>query len=221
MGMYTSIRYREYRWLERSLNPDLVLQSGYPALVFVLVGAAFGLPLPATLLLVGAGAYASTEELNLPLLLLTGLASVVVGDMAGYWVGRRGGEAVASRFGRWLKLTEAAPLHRSFQRWGVPTLFLTRFLLAPLGPSVSVLAGMQHYPFSWFARAAIAGEVVWVGLYGGIGYALGSGSSALALLLGDVTATLAIIALIAVLGMLVAHEARTRYVRRQLENSSN
>ncbi len=37
---------------------ELVPQYGYPALVLVLVGAAFGLPLPATLLLVSAGAYA-------------------------------------------------------------------------------------------------------------------------------------------------------------------
>lgn len=203
------------------LSPDLLLQYGYPVLVLVLAGAAFGLPLPATLLLVGAGAYASTDQLNLLLLLLMSLASVVVGDIASYWTGRRGGGAVVSMLGHRLRISDAGFLHRAFQRWGDLTVFLTRFLIAPLGPTVNLLAGIERYPFARFARAAIAGEIIWVTFYCGLGYTLGTAAPTVARLLGNVSAALALIALAAVLGVLAASELGMRCHRRLLEASAD
>ncbi len=151
-------------------------------------------------------------------LLVVSLVSVVAGDMAGYWAGRRGGPAVVSRLGRWLKLSgdTTRSWRLSLERWGGLTVFLARFLLAPLGPVVNIVAGIERYSFRSFAFYDVAGEIVWVALYAGLGYALGSAAVVLAGLLGDVSAALAALALVAGLLMFLAHEMADRHHRRLL-----
>ena len=197
---------------------ELVPRYGYPALVLVLVGAAFGLPLPATLLLIGEGAYASTEGLNLSVLLALSLASVVAGDFAGYWAGRLGGPVLLSRASRWLKVSRGGTgtWQASLDRWGGLTVFLTRFLLSPLGPAVNIVAGVERYRFRSFAFYDVAGEIVWVVLYAGLGYGLGSAAVALAGILGDVSAALAILVIVAGVLAYLAHEIAERHHRRLL-----
>ncbi len=185
----------------------------------MLVGAAFGLPLPATLLLIGAGAYASTEGLNLWVLLAVSLASVVAGDFAGYWAGRLGGPVLLSRASRWLKVSSGGTSTRraSLDRWGGLTVFLTRFLLSPLGRAVNIVAGVERYRFRSFAFYDVPSEVVWVVLYAGLCYGLGSAAIALAGIIGDASAALAVLVLVAGLLAYLAHGMADRHHRRLLD----
>jgi membrane protein DedA with SNARE-associated domain len=48
--------------------------------------------------------------------------------------------------------------------------FLSRWLVSALGPYINVVAGAAHQPWSVFTAWGVAGELVWVGLYVGIGY---------------------------------------------------
>ncbi|MEP7384744.1 MAG: hypothetical protein ABI910_23945 [Gemmatimonadota bacterium] len=85
---------------------ELVATYGY-ALVFLLVGLeSFGIPLPGETALLTAGAYAALGRLNIYGVVLAAAAGAIVGDNAGYWLGRRGGLALIRRYGKHVGLTE-------------------------------------------------------------------------------------------------------------------
>ncbi|HLB46831.1 MAG TPA: hypothetical protein VJL59_07375, partial [Anaerolineales bacterium] len=62
----------------------------------------------------------------------------------------------------------------SFDRRGGLAIFLTRFMLTPLAVPVNLIAGGSGYGLWRFLAYDVAGEVIWVVLFGGIGYIVGS-----------------------------------------------
>ena len=190
----------------------LVLTYEILALVPILAGAALGLPLPASILLLATGALAARGGVDLAPVLLASLVAVVAGDSLGYWLGRRGGTSAASG---WLRrrvcraetTAGAGRVERAGRlvaRWGGPAVLLTRFLITPLAPAVNLAAGAGHYPFRRFALYDVAGEAIWVGVYVGLGYAFSANLDRLAGLLGNATTALTVLAVLAVLLALLA-----------------
>ncbi len=53
-------------------------------------------------------------------------------------------------------------------------MFLTRWLLTALALPVTLIAGSSGYGFKKFFTFAMLGELTWVLVYGGLGYAFGS-----------------------------------------------
>lgn len=189
-----------------------LLTYGLLALAPVLAGAALGLPLPASLLLLAAGAFAGQGEFSLPPLLLIGVVAAVAGDLAGYWLGRRGGVVAVERFGRRLGLT-LATLERGeryLARWGGLAVFLTRFLLTPLGPVMNIVAGAGRYPLRRFLVYDVLGETVWVVGYLALGYLFSASWDLIATLLGNTTEALTLLVMIALATALLV-----RLIRRQ------
>lgn len=142
---------------------------GIMVAMMVIVAAALALPLPASLLLITAGAIAEHSSAALLPLVLGCLAAAVVGDQLAYHLGRTlrrtaGGRLPLRRIDQALHLTQSRGM------WGV---FLTRWLFAPLGPAVSYAAGMLRFPRARFAIASALGEIVWVVGYVGIGASVG------------------------------------------------
>jgi membrane protein DedA with SNARE-associated domain len=171
---------------------------GLPVLFGVIVLAAIGLPLPATLLLIAAGSF--VEQGALDLWWVLGLASVaaIAGDHTGYLIGRWGGRRVVLRLTRWvggeprLQQAEAAT-----KRWGGLGIFLSRWLFTPIGPALNLTSGIALYPWPRFTVFDIAGEVLWVSLYVSVGRIFSDRVEAMSDLLGD--ATWAILGLVAVM----------------------
>jgi membrane protein DedA with SNARE-associated domain len=79
-----------------------MLSYGYPILVLVLVLGALGLPLPAGLVATVAGTLVAEGYLNPVVTIFVALTACMLGDLAGYAIGRRGGRELAGRHGRWL-----------------------------------------------------------------------------------------------------------------------
>jgi membrane protein DedA with SNARE-associated domain len=150
------------------------------ALTLLLGGA--GVPLPGSLVLLAAGAFARQGFISWPNALAGGVAGVVLGDSVAYLIGRMGGAWAERRFshlGGWQAATD------QFARRGGWAIFLTRFLITPLGVAVSVIAGVSKYPFRRFLLLDIAGELLWVAGYGLVGYILGSQWQTASQLLSD------------------------------------
>jgi membrane protein DedA with SNARE-associated domain len=150
------------------------------ALTLLLGGA--GVPLPGSIVLLAAGAFARQGFISWPYALLGGVVGVVLGDSVAYLIGRMGGAWAERRFsnvGGWQAATD------QFARRGGWAIFLTRFLITPLGVAVSVIAGISAYPFRRFLLLDVAGEILWVAGYGLVGYALGSQWQAASQLLSD------------------------------------
>jgi len=75
---------------------------GYVAL-FVLVGLeSLGIPLPGEAALLTAGAVAAQGHLSIVGVILAAAAGGIVGDAAGYWIGRKGGLVAVRRYGIWV-----------------------------------------------------------------------------------------------------------------------
>ena len=73
-----------------------VMQTyGYPALWVSIFIAAVGVPLPVSLVLLAAGAFAALGNFNIILLMLISISASVAGDNLGYLIGRLWGSKVA------------------------------------------------------------------------------------------------------------------------------
>lgn len=184
-----------------------MLAYGAYALGLALLLGALGLPLPGTLLVLATGAFVRQGYMDWPSALGIGLVGVVLGDTAAYLIGRLAGTWVDRRYG-------STPVWQSavsqFQRRGWLAIYLTRFLLTPLGVPVSFIAGGSRYPYWRFLVFDILGELTWLLLYGSVGYAVGSQWEAVSELVGNFSGLL--VGLVALgVGIWLA----LRYWRRQ------
>ncbi len=138
----------------------------------LLLGGA-GVPIPATLLILAAGALARQDVIDWGLALGVGLLGVVLGDTISYAIGR----FAKARAQRRLSLSRATTWGRAqarFERGGGLAIYSTRFLLTPLALPTNLIAGGSGYDFGRFLTYDVAGEATWLLLYGGLGYAFAS-----------------------------------------------
>jgi membrane protein DedA with SNARE-associated domain len=154
----------------------LLAEWGEPFLFVLLFFAALGLPLPATLSLIAAGALASTGVIEGYAILIWSVCGAVLGDHAGYLVGRVAGPAIQAWLERRPTVARRFETAREkLSERGVAGVFLSRWLLTPLGPPVNIAAGIVAFPLVRFSFADITGEMVWVALYFSIGAFAGAG----------------------------------------------
>jgi membrane protein DedA with SNARE-associated domain len=172
-----------------------VLAYGAPALGLALLIVALGIPLPATLLLLASGAFVRQGVLDAWVALGLGLLGSVLGDSGSYCLGRCGGTLVLRRIeGRALWRQARA----TFERRGALAIFMTRFLLTPLALPTNLLAGSSRYAYGRFLALDALGELIWIALYGGLGYAFADQWETISDLAGNLTgAVIGLLALVA------------------------
>lgn len=147
-----------------------VVTYGVPILFLVTYIGSLGIPFPVTLLIVAAGAFVRQGVLDWRLALLTGVVGAALADNSEYALGRWAEHWLERRFGQrqvWLRALA------TFNRQGGWAILLTRFWLTPLAPAVNLIAG-SRYPYTRFLIFDFTGELLWVLLYGGLGYLFGS-----------------------------------------------
>ncbi len=138
---------------------------GPAALGLVLLLGALGVPVPATMVLLAAGAFVRQGAFELPLGVGMALAGAVGGDS--YLMGRYGIRRMLGRLERGVSWRKAEATFESQGDWSI---LLTRFLLTPLALPTNLIAGSDRYPFRRFVGLCTAGELVWVLFFGGLGY---------------------------------------------------
>lgn len=157
----------------------LVQAYGYYA-VFVLIALeSMGVPLPGETGLIAAAIYAgSTHQLNVVALAAVAAAAAIIGDNAGYWIGRTGGQRLAERYGRYVRLDRAKLKvgRYLFARHGVKVVAIGRFI-AVLRTYAALFAGIAAMRWSRFLAANAAGGLAWSCFYAFGAYALGSAAS--------------------------------------------
>jgi membrane protein DedA with SNARE-associated domain len=141
-------------------------------------------------------------------LLLAGaviVISSVLGDLAGYGLGRVLGREFFERRGRWLGLTPAlrGRIEIFFQKWGALTVVLSRSLLSFKSSAVSLLAGASRYRLQLFLPSAIVGRLIWSSAYLGLGYAFGVAIEAAADFTSSLGGLLVSLLVLAALGFMI------------------
>jgi membrane-associated protein len=146
---------------------------GLIAIVFAETGLLVGFFLPGDSLLITAGLFASKGDFDIVTLNLTLIASAIVGDATGYWIGRRTGRALYSRPDSLLFRREHLRLtHEFYERHGGKTIVLARFM--PIVRTFApVVAGAAEMGYRKFAMFNVIGGVTWVMSMTLAGYYLG------------------------------------------------
>lgn len=155
---------------------SFVLIYGYPTIVGVVLLGDLGVPLPVTTILLAAGSFASIGIFNIFLLIPLVTFTVVLVDIIGYYLGRKIVSWESSRLTRRMKVADKIlrSTESFMDRHGAMCVFLTRWLITPLGVPVNFIAGIHKYSFKKFLFWAIAGELLWSGLYIYLGYYFGA-----------------------------------------------
>ncbi len=154
---------------------DLIATYGYIVVLLVVMAESAGAPLPGETSLLLAGALAGAGQLWLPGVILAAAAGAILGDTAGYWIGRNYGLALLRRHGRLFRFDEdkLGRAEAFFARHGDKTVFMGRFV--PIGRIFSaVLAGVSRMRYRRFLIWNATGGIVWAILMGSLGYFFGS-----------------------------------------------
>jgi membrane protein DedA with SNARE-associated domain len=86
---------------------NAVSQHGYIIVFLVIAAESAGAPLPGETVLLVAAFLARQGHLNIGVVIAVAAAAAIIGDNGGYWIGRKGGRAMAKSFGRFILLTPA------------------------------------------------------------------------------------------------------------------
>jgi len=163
---------------------------------YVIFASAFlsclALPIPTSLMMLSGGAFVATGDLSLWQVILAAYGGAVIGDQAGFAIGRFGGGPLLDRLAR--KPARHAVLERArrlVDRHGGTGVFLSTWLFAPLGPWVNFVAGATGLNWARFTLWDVLGEVVWVTVYVGLGMVFASQVALVAEVMGDVVGLLA------------------------------
>lgn len=143
---------------------------GVPILFVTAYLGSLGIPFPITIVIIAAGAFTRQGILDWRLAIPACLAGAVLADNTEYLLGRYAGRSIERRFGQGMVWQSAMT---TFNRQGGWAILLTRFWLTNLAPFVNLIAGTR-YPYRRFLIFDTTGELLWVLIYGGLGYIFGS-----------------------------------------------
>ena len=141
--------------------------------VFAETGLAVGFFLPGDSLLVVSGLFAAAGKLNVALVLLAFFLGSVLGDSTGYWTGRFMGKTLFNReSSRIFKPSRVEKAHAFFEKYGVKTVILARFIpivrtFAPL------VVGAAEMSYAKFLAFSVVGGLLWISSMVLAGYFLG------------------------------------------------
>jgi membrane protein DedA with SNARE-associated domain len=148
-----------------------IINYGAPLFGLILFLAAVGLPLPASILLIAAGAFSQQGFLDWFSIAVSGFLGAVFGDAISFGMGFYAKNWVSKRFGgspTWKNARDA------FEARAGMAIYLTRFLITALAVPTNLIAGGSGIRFRRFIVYDSLGELTWIVLYGGLGYLFGS-----------------------------------------------
>ena len=144
---------------------------GAPVVAALLFLGGLGVPLPATLLVIACGAFIRQNLLDIYYTPLLGFLGTIAGDTLLFAIGYFASAWIEKRFGNTAAWKSARDL---FEKRGGIAIFLTRWLFTAIALPVTLIAGSGGYHFRKFLAYDLLGELTWLILYGGLGYAFGS-----------------------------------------------
>ncbi|MBP7809225.1 MAG: VTT domain-containing protein [Bacteroidia bacterium] len=170
-----------FEFLKQLTDPESIIKYGGLALllfvIFAETGLFVGFFLPGDNLVFIAGLLCAMKpelmNVSLPVLLISMMLAAIIGNMFGFWFGKKAGEKLYSRKDsfffrkRHLEMTKAY-----YEKHGGKTLIIGRFIpiIRTFAP---ILAGVIKIEFKKFMLYNVIGAVAWIGSIGTIAFYLG------------------------------------------------
>lgn len=179
---------------------NLLAEWGYVIVFFGVMLENAGLPVPGETVLLAAGFFASQGRISLGWVIVTALLGAVLGDNAGYWIGRRLGRTLLVKYGRFVFLTEErlVSMEVFFEKHGDKMVAVARFITG-FRVFTALFAGASVMPWRRFFVFNVVGAVAWSVAISLLGYFFGKSWTVLEQWIrgaGVVLAALVIIALV-------------------------
>lgn len=148
---------------------------GYWTLFIAMAVEGTGLPIPFEFLFIPAGFAVSRGEMAMWAVIGTSTAGSVFGNLVGYWLGRWGGAAFISRWGRYFHIDpdKLAKVNEWFYLHGGRTVFASRFVGFIRAPSI-LSAGIFRMDVAQYAFYSALGALVWNGFWAVAAWLFGS-----------------------------------------------
>lgn len=146
-------------------------RHGYALTFVLLLAEALGLPFPAAIALVAAGAAAASHTLSVAGVLLAAMLALMLGDSAQFWLGRYTGWALLGFLCRLSMNPETCILRsaESFYKRGKVTLVIAKFVPG-INTMAAPLAGSMKMRFGQFLQLDFAGSLLYSTTYLFVGY---------------------------------------------------
>jgi membrane protein DedA with SNARE-associated domain len=150
---------------------SLIARHGYTLLAAIVFAEAIGLPVPAALALIAAGAAIGTRTLSAPVVLALSFVAMVAGDILLFFLGKYSGWLLLGFLCRVSMNPETCILRsaESFYKRGKTTLLFAKFVPG-INTMAPPLAGSMRMPLATFLRFDCAGAVLYTGVYVLVGF---------------------------------------------------
>ena len=162
------------------MEPEQIIRYGGLALLFLIVYAQTGLFfcffLPGDALIFSAGVLFASGNFHhhLYVILVTLIIAALLGNITGYWFGRKTGVALLKKKDSFFfKQQYRDTARRFFGRY--KGLAVTGGMFQPIIRTFApIIAGMIHLEFKQFLFYALLGSIAWIGSLVSLGYFLGT-----------------------------------------------
>src|SRR5580698_1222530 len=150
---------------------SMMAHHGYALTFTLLFAEAIGLPFPAAIALVAAGAAVASHTLSGSGVIGAAMVALLIGDAAQFWLGRYSGWALLGLLCRLSVNPETCILRsaESFYKRGRATLVIAKFIPG-INSMAPPLAGSMKMPFLQFLGLDFLGASAYALAYGGAGF---------------------------------------------------
>ncbi|MGC9372618.1 MAG: DedA family protein [Thermovirgaceae bacterium] len=154
---------------------EVIGSMGYPGVIALMFLESSFFPFPSEVVVPPAGYLAAGGQMNLLLVILSGITGSILGAVFNYWISLRFGRPFFQRWGKYLFIS-AKTLDRAeafFEKHGHISTFIGR-LIPGVRQIISLPAGVARMRVDLFLFFTAVGSGIWVTILAVIGYWVGN-----------------------------------------------
>ena len=154
---------------------NVIGHMGYPGIISLMFLESSFFPFPSEVVVPPAGYLAWKGEMNLILVILSGIFGSILGGLFNYWIAVKWGRPFFEKYGKYFFVTHES-LDKAevfFAKHGHISTFTGR-LLPVIRQYISLPAGLARMPLGSFCTYTALGSGIWVVVLALTGYFLGS-----------------------------------------------
>lgn len=153
----------------------VVGHMGYPGIIGLMFLESSFFPFPSEVVVPPAGYLAWKGEMNIILVIISGIAGSILGGLFNYWIAVKWGRPIFEKYGKYFFVTHES-LDKAevfFAKHGHISTFTGR-LIPVIRQYISLPAGLARMPLGQFCTYTALGSGIWVVILAMTGYFLGS-----------------------------------------------
>ncbi len=150
-------------------------QMGYPGIIGLMFLESSFFPFPSEVVVPPAGYLAWKGEMDLILVILSGISGSILGALFNYWIAVKWGRPIFEKYGKYFFVTHESldKADSFFAKHGHISTFTGR-LIPVVRQYISLPAGLARMPIGSFCIYTALGSGIWVVVLALTGYLLGS-----------------------------------------------